>query len=72
MVTKVDEACEILRSLPLERQEELADIILSVSEEHSHYSAARIALIDASRAQAKAGEFVSEDDLEAMTVRFRG
>jgi predicted transcriptional regulator len=72
MTTLLDKAIEAIRRLPAERQDELAQAILEASEPSSDgYSADQLAAIDEGIADADAGRFMSDHDLEQFFARYR-
>jgi len=71
MTTIVEKAIDALRSLPEDRQRELAEIVIAEAEEPEQLTPAEQAAVDEGLAQAKAGEFATEEEVEAAFARLR-
>ena len=67
----MEKAIEALTRLPEDRQEELAEYILSVSEEPAVLTDDEKAAIDEGMADLKAGRFASDVEVEATFKRLR-
>ncbi len=67
----MEKAIEALTRLPEDRQEELAEYILSVSEEPAVLTDDEKAAIDEGMADLKAGRFASDEEVEATFKRLR-
>lgn len=74
MTTKLDQALEKVRKLPPERQDHIADVLLTLATPlaESDYTPAQIAAIEEGLADAAAGRIASQDDMEAFFSRYRG
>ena len=60
-----------LRRLPLERQDELAEVILNLAQEASYeLTAAQVAEVESAVKEADRGEFASEAQLVALWKKF--
>ena len=71
--TKLDTAIAAVRDLPEQRQDELADAILAAADvSEQSYTPAQLQAIDEGLADAEAGRFASEEDVERLFARFRG
>lgn len=66
MTTIVDKAIDALRSLPEDRQRELAESVIAAAEDTEELTAAEQAAVDEGLAQAKAGEFVSDEEVARL------
>ena len=66
MTTIVDKAIDALRSLPEDRQRELAKSVIAAAEDTEELTAAEQAAVDEGLAQAKAGEFVSDEEVARL------
>ena len=73
MTTKLDRALEQVRKLPRERQDHIADVLLTMATPLSEndYTPEQIAAIEEGLADAAAGRFASPDDMEAFFARYR-
>ena len=70
--TKLDTAIAAVRDLPEARQDELADAILAAANTADRsYTPAQLQAIDEGIADAEAGRFASEEDVERLFARFR-
>ena len=73
MTMKLDHAFDTLRRLPQERQNEWAALIVETEHDAlSSHTAQQLAAIDEGIADAKAGRFVSDAEVQALFARFRG
>lgn len=71
--TKLDTAIAAVRDLPESRQDELADAILAAANTADrNYTSAQLQAIDEGLADADAGRFASDEDVERLFARFRG
>ncbi len=70
MTTKLAQAVEALQSLPQERQDELAEILTDIAMPTIQYTADEKAAIAEGQADAEAGRFVSDTELQATFARF--
>ena len=71
--TKLDTAIAAVRDLPESRQDELADAILAAANTADrNYTSAQLQAIDEGLADAEAGRFASDEDVERLFARFRG
>lgn len=70
-MTKVEEAIGKLRSLPPERGEGIAAMVLMLTEEDGSfdYTAAEMARLNISEAQAARGEFATDDQVRAIWAK---
>ncbi len=70
MVNLLDQAVEAARRLPLQNQNEIAQIMLRLTEDDAsgvyQLSPEERAVLAESKAQAACGEFASEADIEAI------
>ena len=72
MTTKLDHAYEVLSKLPADRRDELADAMVQMAQTPAHtYTPAQNAAVDEGLADANAGRFVSDEELQATFARFR-
>lgn len=73
LVTKLmDKAIEAIRHLPETQQDELAQAMLAAANMPAvEYTPQLLAAIDEGIADADAGRFVSDDDVESLFSRFR-
>ena len=72
MTMKLDQAFDKLRQLPQERQDEWAELISEAEyDAPTSYSADQLAAIDEGIADAKAGRFASDEEMQALFARFR-
>ena len=70
--TKLDTAIAAVRDLPEERQDELADAILAAADVSDRsYTPEQLRAIDEGIADADAGRFASDEDVERLFARFR-
>lgn len=69
---KLDRAFDKLRQLPPERQDEWAELISEAEHDApTSCTAAQLAAIDEGIADAKAGRFASDEEVETLFARFR-
>lgn len=74
MTDLLERAVERLRTLPPERQNEIAELLLILAEQEPaayEFTDEQLARIKAGLAEAKAGEFLSDDEVEALFRRPR-
>ena len=72
MTMKLDQAFDKLRQLPQERQDEWAELISEAEHDApTSYTADQLAAIDEGIADAKAGRFASDEEVQALFARFR-
>lgn len=72
MENTLEKAVAALRSLPPERQEELAAAVVAAANAQVRpYTVAENAAIDEGLADADAGRFVTDDQLAATFARFK-
>lgn len=72
MESTVEKAVAALRKLPAERQEELAAAVVAIATlPNRSYSPDEQTAIDEGLADADAGRFVTDDDLQATWARFK-
>lgn len=71
MTTIVDQAVSALQNLPEKRREELAQVIIDAASVGVAYSDEQLAGIDAAIAEADAGNFASDESVEAAFAKFR-
>ncbi len=72
MTMKLDQAFDKLRQLPQERQDEWAELISEAElDAPTSYTADQLAAIDEGIADAKAGRFASDEEVQALFARFR-
>jgi predicted transcriptional regulator len=71
MTTLLDKAISKLRTLPKERQDELAEVILDLAEE-AHYTLTRaqMAEVRAAIEEVDRGEFATERELAELWKKF--
>lgn len=70
--TKLDTAIAAVRDLPEARQDELAEAILAAADvSEQSYTLAQLQAIDEGLADAEAGRFASDEDVERLFARFR-
>lgn len=76
MTKKLDEAIGKVRKLPSKRQDDAAELLLTLVEQESlpryELTAAQILEVKAALARADAGEFASDTDVEAVLAKLRG
>lgn len=67
----LERAIEAVRRLPLERQDDAAEMLLLYAEADSSYvlNAAESAALDRSEAAASRGEFATDQEIEAIWAR---
>jgi len=69
---KLNQAFDKLRQLPHERQDEWAELISEAEHDApTSYTAEQLTAIDEGVADAKAGRFASDEEVEALFARFR-
>ncbi len=69
MTDLLERAVERLRSLPRERQDEIAELLFILAEQEPDaygFSEAQLANIRKGLAEADAGEFLSDDEVKAL------
>ncbi len=72
MTMKLDQAFDKLRQLPQERQDEWAELISEAEPDApTSYTADQLAAIDEGIADAKAGRFASDEEVQTLFARFR-
>lgn len=73
MTTKLEKAIEIVRKLPAERQDEVADVIEMVAAQESTrpFTAEENRAIDEGLADANAGRFATDEEVEELFLRLR-
>ena len=72
MTKMMEKAIKAIRGLPEDRQDELAEAMLAVAEMPAGgYSAEQLAAIDEGIADAQAGRFASDEDVERLFARYR-
>ncbi len=72
MTMKLDQAFDKLRQLPQERQDEWAEFISEAElDAPTSYTADQLAAIDEGIADAKAGRFASDEEVQTLFARFR-
>ena len=71
MTTHLEQAIATVHSLPATQQDELADFLTAATHPQFEYSPEQQAKIEESIAQADAGQFVSDDQVEQIFVRYR-
>ena len=72
MITKFEQALAALRKLPEDRQDELAEALtLAAQMPVKSYTDAENVAIDEGVADADAGRFITDDELQATFARFR-
>ena len=73
MSAMMERAVERLRSLPENRQDELAPVVIMLADDESvpsELTAEDIRIIEESRAEASRGEFVSDEAMQKLWARF--
>ena len=70
MSVTLEDAIDLLRRLPPDRQAELAEAVVAVAAIPWPYSPEDHAAIDEGLADAEAGRFVSEEDIRETLARF--
>ena len=72
MTKLLEQAIKAIRRLPAKRQDELAAAMLEVTKPSpGGYTEAQLAAIDEGIADADAGRFVSDEDIERFFARYR-
>lgn len=72
MESTIKQAVAALEQLPEDRQAELAAAVVALAAAPAHrYSDAENAAIDEGLADAEAGRFVTEEELQATLARFK-
>jgi len=72
MTRLLEQAIEAIRQLPDERQDELAEVMISVAgTEDQIYTSAQLKSLARARAQAASGNFSSEAEITAFREKYR-
>lgn len=71
MTKQLEQVIQTIRTLPEQRQNELAELLIDAVQPTFSYSPEQLAKIDESIAQADAGEFASADQVEQIFGRYR-
>ena len=72
MMNKLQEAFTALSTLPVERQAELAEVLVGVAKTSTRYTDEQLTGIDVALADAETGNFVSEQEIAAVFAKFAG
>ncbi|GJL82562.1 MAG: hypothetical protein DHS20C01_21960 [marine bacterium B5-7] len=71
MTQLLEQALSKVRSLPPERQDEIAEVVEQMATTHSDYTAEQTDKIKRGLAQADAGDFVSDAQVETFFAQYR-
>lgn len=72
MTKALEEVIDEIRTLPEDRQNALAEVLQAAVQPEFMLSSEQLAVLDDSIAQADAGEFMSDADMQGMLEQYKG